>query len=108
MNIVLNGIPNSPIQRSRRKCAILYKNDDSNDDRSTYSSAVPKSTIVSQWSMNCFLWNIFEDGEECSKEDTTIDRNSSPFYDKYLDEDCELYMSRQVMENDDETFFIQI
>lgn len=58
--------------------------------------------------MDCFVWNIFEDGEECSKEDITIDRNSSPFYDKYLDEDCELYMSRQVVENDDETFFSQI
>lgn len=58
--------------------------------------------------MDCFVRNIFEDGEECSKEEITIDRNSSPFYDKYLDEDCELYMSRQVVENDDETFFSQI
>jgi hypothetical protein len=43
-----------------------------------------------------FFSNIFENGEKCSKEDNIIDWNSLPIYDEYLDEDCELFMGRQM------------
>lgn len=36
-----------------------------------------------------------------------IDWNSLLIFDKYLDKYCELCMSSQVVEDDDETFFVQ-
>jgi hypothetical protein len=68
-----------------------YRHDDfGNDDHPTSSSSIPKPTIILQWPMDYFVSNIFENGEECSKEDNITDWNSPPIYDEYLDGDCEL------------------
>jgi hypothetical protein len=45
--------------------------------------------------------------EEYSKEDNITDWNSPPIYDEYLDEDCELFMGRQIVEDDDQSLFSQ-
>ena len=57
--------------------------------------------------MDYFVSNIFENGEECSKEDNITDWNSPPIYDEYLDENCELFMGRQTIEDDDQSLFSQ-
>jgi hypothetical protein len=48
-----------------------------------------------------------ENGEECSKEDNITDWNSPPIYDEYLDEDCELFMRRKIVKDDDQSLFSQ-
>ena len=52
--------------------------------------------------MDSFVSNIFIDGKEFYKEDTIINWNSPPIFDEYLDENCELCMSSQVVDDDDE------
>ena len=49
-----------------------------------------------------FVSNIFIDGKEFYKEDIIINWNSPPIFDKYLDENCELCMSSQVVDDDDD------
>ena len=47
-----------------------YRHEDfGNDDRSTSSSSIPNPTIILQWPTDYFVSNIFENGEECCKED---------------------------------------
>jgi hypothetical protein len=54
-----------------------------------------------------FCFKLFENGEQCSKEDNITDWNSPPIYDKYLDEDCELFLRRTIVEDDDQSLFSQ-
>ena len=57
--------------------------------------------------MDSFVSNIFIDGKECSKENSIVDWNFPPIFDNYLVKNCELCNSK-VVEDDDETFFVQI
>ena len=108
MNKILNQILASPIQSHRSRQAKFCKEYDSNDCHSTSLGYVSETTIVSPSFMDYFVSNIFINGKEFYKEDIIVDWNSPAIFDKYLDEDCELCMSSQVMEDDDETFFVQI
>ncbi len=64
-----------------------------------------KKTIPCLWIV--LFQTFFLNGEECPKEDNIIDWNSTPIYDEYPDEDCELDMGRKIVEDDDQSIFIQ-
>jgi hypothetical protein len=96
MNELLPLFPTSQTQSHESEHSNYCHDDFSNDDHSASSSSIPKPTIILQWPMDYFFSNIFENGEKCSKEDNIIDWNSLPIYDEYLDEDCELFMGRQM------------
>ena len=107
LNKIFNWIPTSPIQSHRSRQAKFCKEYDSNDYHSTSSSTASETTIVSPSSMHSFVSNIFIDGKECSKENSIVDWNFPPIFDNYLVKNCELCNSK-VVEDDDETFFVQI
>ena len=107
MNELFHLFPTSWTQSHESEHSNYCHDDFSNDDHSTSSSSIPKPTIILQWPMDYFVSNIFENGEECSKEDNITDWNSLPIYDEYLDEDCELFMGRQIVEDDDQSLFSQ-
>jgi len=83
MDKIFHQSPASSIQNCGRKRAIVCKEVDSNDE---HSNSISEPTIENPWPMDCSLSNIFEDINECSREDAMVDWCSVPIFDEYHDE----------------------